>query len=90
MTTQNIPVLQSLALYLVFSSGSIRTKWILSGIALSAAQAMGMHTDSTSYDFDPIQTEVRRRLWWMLCQLDVRISEESGLQSHVPWEFSTT
>ncbi|PVH97118.1 hypothetical protein DM02DRAFT_616722 [Periconia macrospinosa] len=89
MTTQNIVMLQSLTLYLVFSSENSRTTWILSGIALSIAQAMGMHTDSTSYDLGPVETEIRRRVWWMLCQLDVRISENCGLQSHVPFINNT-
>ncbi|KAF2639740.1 hypothetical protein P280DRAFT_550431 [Massarina eburnea CBS 473.64] len=84
MTTQNILVLQSLTLYLVFSSENARSTWILSGIALSVAQAMGMHSDSASFNLSPIEVEVRRRVWWMLCQLDVRISENCGLQSHVP------
>jgi hypothetical protein len=89
MTTQNIGVLQSITLYLIFSSENTRTTWILSGIALSIAQAMGMHTDSANFSLSPIDVEVRRRVWWSLCQADVRISENCGLQSHVPLTTDT-
>lgn len=43
-----------------------------------------MHSDSSSFSLNPIETEVRRRVWWMLCQVDVRVSENIGLQPHVP------
>ncbi|CAI6234133.1 unnamed protein product [Periconia digitata] len=89
-TTQTLSILQALTLYLIFSPENARATWMLSGMALSIAQAMGMHTDGSSYPaFSVIETEVRRRVWWTLCQLDVRISENCGLQSHVPF-FATT
>ncbi|KAF2494417.1 hypothetical protein BU16DRAFT_487525, partial [Lophium mytilinum] len=89
MTTQDILVLQSLTLYLVFASANSRSTWILNGIALSLAQAMGMHSDSSSFSLGAIETEVRRRIWWVLCQTDVRVSENCGLQSHVPFTMDT-
>ena len=67
----------------------IRSVWMLSGIALSLAQAMGMHSDSASFHLDSIETEVRRRVWWMLCQIDITISDDCGLESHVPWSMDT-
>ncbi|KAF2684158.1 hypothetical protein K458DRAFT_451950 [Lentithecium fluviatile CBS 122367] len=86
MTTSNILVLQALAIYLFFTSENSHSTWILSGIALGLAQIMGLHIDPSSSHPPPsiIETEMRRRLWWTLCQLDVRVSGNCGLEPHVP------
>ncbi|KAJ4298242.1 hypothetical protein N0V90_006141 [Kalmusia sp. IMI 367209] len=89
MTTQRIVVLQSISLYLVFAAENSRSTWMLCGIAISLAQAMGLHTDSTSFSLTPVETEVRRRVWWRLCQVDVRVSENCGLEPHVPFNMDT-
>lgn len=89
MMTQNIQVLQALSLFLVFASENARSTWIVNGMALSLAQAMGLHSDSASSALSVIDTEVRRRVWWMLCQTDVRASENCGLESHVPLKCDT-
>ena len=62
---------------------------MLSGIIVGIAQAMGMHRDSTSFSLDVVEIEVRRRIWWTLCVLDNRISEDCGLESHVPMTMDT-
>jgi len=62
---------------------------MLSGIALSVAQAMGMHRDGAFFSLTPVETEVRRRIWWSLCQLDNRISDDCGLEAHVPLAMDT-
>lgn len=62
---------------------------MLSGIALSLAQAMGMHSDSDLFSLSRVDLEVRRRTWWVLCHHNVRISENCGLQSHVPLDVRT-
>lgn len=65
-------------------SKNARLTWMISGTSLSLAQAMGLHSDSASFCLGPIETEVRRRVWWSLCQLDNRISDDCGLEIHVP------
>jgi hypothetical protein len=62
---------------------------MMSGIALGIAQAMGMHSDSASFGMGLVETEVRRRVWWSLCQLDNRISDDCGLEPHVPLTMDT-
>ncbi len=61
----------------------------MSGIALSIAQAMGMHSDSSTFGLSLVETEVRRRVWWTLCQTDDRISGDCGLEPHVPLTIET-
>ncbi|PSN67375.1 hypothetical protein BS50DRAFT_449464, partial [Corynespora cassiicola Philippines] len=91
MSTQNMMILQSLSIFLVsiFASESSRSTWILNGIALSLAQAMGMHSDSSAFSLSTTETEVRRRVYWMLYDTDVRVSEMCGLQSHIPFYMDT-
>ncbi|KAF2475444.1 uncharacterized protein BDR25DRAFT_301108 [Lindgomyces ingoldianus] len=90
MTTQEVVVLQALILFIVCTPwNNTRSTWMVSGIALSVAQAMGMHSDSSSFSLGAIETEVRRRVWWYLCQLDIRISEDCGLEPHVPLAMDT-
>ena len=62
---------------------------MLSGIAMGIAQAMGLHRDGADFSLGKIETEVRRRLWWSLCQLDIRISGDYGLEPHIPLTWNT-
>ncbi len=32
---------------------------------------------------------MRRRLWWFLCQFDSKISDDCGLESHIPPAMDT-
>lgn len=42
------------------------------------AQSLGLHRDGTKFGLSPFDTEMRRRLWWQVCILDVRASEDHG------------
>lgn len=37
-----------------------------------------MHRDGEKFGLSPYDTEMRRRLWWQICVLDVRASEDHG------------
>ncbi|ELR03634.1 hypothetical protein VC83_03465 [Pseudogymnoascus destructans] len=39
---------------------------------------MGIHRDGTSLGLSPFDTEIRRRLWWMIVFIDCRTSDFSG------------
>ncbi|EWG47596.1 hypothetical protein FVEG_16160 [Fusarium verticillioides 7600] len=39
---------------------------------------MGLHRDGTTFVLKPFDTELRRRLWWHICLLDMRSSEFHG------------
>ncbi|KAJ4355828.1 uncharacterized protein N0V89_003849 [Didymosphaeria variabile] len=84
IATQEIVILQSLAIYLAFASEKTRSTWVLSGIVISLAQAIGLHMSIASSPLTPVEIEVRRRIWWSLCQIDVRVSNNCGLEPHVP------
>lgn len=44
--------------------------WSLLGVAIRAAQAIGLHRDGTKLGLDAVTTERRRRLWAMIFYLD--------------------
>lgn len=53
--------------------------WSIVSQLFRVAQTMGMHRDSwTMLDLTPVEVEVRRRIWWHLCFLDVRLSKING------------
>jgi hypothetical protein len=54
------------------------TMFILSGIAVRLARRMGLHRDGTSLGLSPFDTEIRRRLWWMIVFIDCRTSDFAG------------
>ena len=39
---------------------------------------MGLHKDGTAYGLSPVETHVRRILWYELCMLDLRTCEAQG------------
>lgn len=42
------------------------------------AQGLGIHRDGTKFALAPFEVEMRRRLWWAICTLDLRSAEEAG------------
>ncbi len=47
------------------------------------AQSIGLHRDGASLKLAPFESEMRLRLWWHLCVLDSRASEDQGFQPTV-------
>jgi hypothetical protein len=50
----------------------------MTGLAIRVAQALGLHRDGAKFGLSPFDTEMRRRLWWQVCILDTRASEDHG------------
>ncbi|KAK4102543.1 hypothetical protein N658DRAFT_402328, partial [Parathielavia hyrcaniae] len=76
------PMLSALALYLSALQLHSRGKgiWILNGMALRIAQALGLHRDGARLGLPPFQAELRRRVWWHIISRDGRAAEDFGLQ----------
>ena len=85
LTSQELVLLQALILYLICVRRQEGTKmvWSLSGLALRIAHSMGLHRDGTKFGLTPFDTEMRRRIWWQVCVLDLRASEEQGTEPMV-------
>jgi hypothetical protein len=54
------------------------TLFALLGVAVRLARKMGLHRDGSSLGLSPFETEMRRRLWWHIVQVDYRMSELVG------------
>lgn len=72
INTVELSTLQAFVIYLVSvrSNDTSRRMWTLTSIAVRIAEAMGLHHDSTTSSFRPFENEMRRRLWWQICDLD--------------------
>ena len=80
LNTQEFIVLQGMLLFLVCARRSDDTRyvWTITGLLIRLAQAQGCHRDGQQFGLSPFETEMRRRLWWQICTLDVRASEDHG------------
>ncbi|MCJ1381710.1 hypothetical protein MMC17_004821 [Xylographa soralifera] len=80
LETNELMVLQAFTLFLVsarrYDDG--RFVWTMTGLATRIANAMGIHRDGAQFGLDPFETEMRRRLWWQVCTLDIRASEDQN------------
>lgn len=63
----------------------------LFGILIRLAMRMGYHRDPGHYpSISAFDGEMRRRLWALMCQLDILISYQVGLPRTIqPWQFDT-
>jgi Fungal specific transcription factor domain len=81
ITSQNIMTLQAAVLYLLSSrlDGDSRRIWAESAILIRAAQSQKLHRDGQQLGLSPFECEIRRRLWWHICILDMLVSEDQDV-----------
>ena len=79
--TTSLVVLQALVLHLVSVRDiyAPRSMWCLTGLAVRIAQGMGLERDGTFLGLPPFETEIRRRIWWLIKSHDFRAAELCGL-----------
>ena len=77
LNTQSLVLLQAVVLFLsaLRNEDASRSVWSLTALVYHIARAMGLHRDGSSFGLRPLETELRRRLWWHICLLDIRSSE---------------
>lgn len=80
LSTQELMILQAFLLLLtcVRRHDDTRYVWTLTGMLIRLATSLGVHRDGQQFGLSPFETELRRRLWWQICALDVRTSEDHG------------
>lgn len=78
--TRSLTLLQAAVLFMIGINGVDGTKrvWTMTATVYRLAQGLGIHIDGTYFHFNPLETEMRRRVWWTICLLDVRSSEDHG------------
>ncbi|KAF2237244.1 hypothetical protein EV356DRAFT_511953 [Viridothelium virens] len=85
LITEEMVVLQGFVLFLLClrRNDDARTIWTLTGLIVRIAQTLGLHRDGSHFNLSPFETEIRRRLWWQICILDSRASEDHGCDPSV-------
>ncbi|KAF2731933.1 hypothetical protein EJ04DRAFT_441932 [Polyplosphaeria fusca] len=73
-------ILQAYIVFLMLlrRNDDARKIWTLTGLAVRISQTLGIHRDGSHFDLPPFEIEMRRRLWWQVCILDARSSEDHG------------
>lgn len=85
LNTQNLMLLQAAVVFLIGVRREDDSKfvWAMTAIVLRLAQGLGLHRDGTNFGLRPFENEMRRRLWWHICLLDIRASEDHGTDSQI-------
>ncbi|MCJ1392721.1 hypothetical protein MMC18_005592 [Xylographa bjoerkii] len=90
LKSANFGVLQAFVLLLLAMRRQYdpHTLFILTGVAVRISQTIGIHRDGTTLGLSVFDTEMRRRLWWQIVQLDWQSTYRCGLEDSTfskPW-----
>ena len=83
LNAPDIVLVQAFALFLglLRRHDSPRFVWMMTGLVIRMAQYLGLQRDGTHFEhLTPFEIEMRRRVWWTLCVLDMRASEDQGTE----------
>lgn len=92
LNTNEIVTVQAFVIFLICvrRHDDTRFVWSMTGLAIRIGQALGIHRDGQKFGLSPFDTEMRRRLWWQMCILDTRASEDYGSDpSILDYSFDT-
>lgn len=83
LTVPDLVLVQALAIFLILlrRHDSPRFVWMMVGIAIRMANSLGLQRDGSHFShLTPFEVEMRRRVWWCLCFLDQRSSEDQATE----------
>ena len=81
LNVPDIVLVQAFAIFLglVRRHDSPRFVWMMTGLVIRMAQYLGLQRDGTHFEhLSPFEIEMRRKVWWGVCMLDMRASEDQG------------
>lgn len=81
LTRPDLTIVQAFLLFLVLvrRHDSTRFAWTLTALLIRISQSLGLHRDGTHFpNLTPFEIEMRRRLFWAVCVLDLRSAEDQG------------
>ncbi|TAQ88114.1 hypothetical protein B7494_g3582 [Chlorociboria aeruginascens] len=85
----NVPNLVSVQAFTIFLlllrlDGSPGFVWMMTGLLVRTAQYLGLQRDGDHFDhLSPFDIEIRRRVWWVVCMVDMRASEDQGTDTTI-------
>lgn len=82
----NLEVIQCLVTMVLYLQGTHSSKelWVMLGLAVRLAYQLGLHSAEACKATDPIEAEVRRRVWAGLILLDRILSMTMGRPPEIP------
>lgn len=81
LNAPEITIVQALSVFLCLAGrhDSPRYVWMMAGLVIRMAQYLGLQRDGTNFEsLTPYEIEMRRRVWWAVCNLDLKVSEDQG------------
>ncbi|KAL4737568.1 fungal-specific transcription factor domain-containing protein [Aspergillus similis] len=90
--TTDMYVLQAAVLFLLCLRRCAASElvWTQAAVVVRIAQRQGLHRDGQHLGLTPFEIEMRRRLWWHICILDMLCSEDQGTDPQIwPGMFDT-
>ncbi|EEA26375.1 hypothetical protein TMatcc_005358 [Talaromyces marneffei ATCC 18224] len=90
--TKDVQLLQASVLFLLCLRryGDSRLVWAEAAVVVRVAQRLGVHRDGEHLGLSSFEVELRRRLWWHICILDMLCSEDQGTDPQIwPDMFDT-
>ncbi|KFH46474.1 hypothetical protein ACRE_027320 [Hapsidospora chrysogenum ATCC 11550] len=80
LNSSSLVTLQAATIYvtMVRSFSTHRACWVLTSMIVRLGQALNLHRDGDGSRFSPFEAEMRRRLWYFICTLDIRGAEDRG------------
>ncbi|KAM7185352.1 Fungal specific transcription factor domain containing protein [Naviculisporaceae sp. PSN 640] len=87
LNASDLVLVQALATFLLLlrRAESPRYVWMMTGLVIRMAMALGLHRDGAKLrHLSPYEMEIRRRVWWVVLGLDLRSSEDQGVDLTIP------
>lgn len=77
LQTHKLVVLQAATLFLTCArqTEDAQFVWTLLAVVTRLGFGLGLHRDGTHFGLSPIETEMRRRLWWYIYLLESQLSD---------------
>ncbi|KIX98660.1 uncharacterized protein Z520_05961 [Fonsecaea multimorphosa CBS 102226] len=72
--------------YLQGTQKSVRA-WTVHGLAITTALQLGLHSPRTNRDFPPLESEIRKRVWFGCILLDRTLSMTYGRACMIPEKY---
>ncbi|KAJ3580455.1 hypothetical protein NPX13_g99 [Xylaria arbuscula] len=100
LNTPDLVLVQAFSIFLLLvrRHESPRFVWMMTGVVIRMAQSIGLQRDGTHFkNLTPLEVHMRRRVWYALCSLDVRSSEDQGtdftiqmgsFDTKLPWNIN--
>ena len=92
LASPDLTILQAMAIFLICGRRDPcnSSVWALTALLIRLARRIGLHRDPEAFDLPYFEAEMRRKLWWHICILDVRTAEDENMEPSIyEHEFNT-